>query len=174
MRQEIYGVDMVNFREWAKKFVESTSDLTANERKVLLLLGGYHTYMSLDVLELLCRHGVIAYAIPAHTSGRTQPCDLVPLGYFTKQRNKIITSLLPADEATKITMYEYCTLVRNSYYYSHKRSIIQALFRRKGLWPLYEGRLFVAQLPKSSDDLDAVMCTDALILLLNEKKERRS
>ena len=50
MRAEGGGVDSNNFCEWASSFVDYVSDLTANDRKLLLIYDGYRSHMSLSVL----------------------------------------------------------------------------------------------------------------------------
>ena len=75
-REKVAGVDSDNFVRYSKRFVNDVSDLTEKGRKMLLLYDGYRSHMMLRALEILHEGGVIAYALPAHTSGLTQPLDL--------------------------------------------------------------------------------------------------
>ena len=51
-------------------------------RKVLLVLDGYRSHMTYQALRILRNGGVIVYALPAHTSGYTQPLDVSVFGTF--------------------------------------------------------------------------------------------
>lgn len=70
-------VDSVSFLSWSKAFVTSINDLTEKDRKVLLTYEAYRSHMTLEVLENFHAYGVVFYALPEHTSGKTQPCDVV-------------------------------------------------------------------------------------------------
>lgn len=61
------------FRNWANKFVEFVADLTANNRKLLLIYDGYRAHLSLEVVEIFANNNIAMYALRAHTSGNTQP-----------------------------------------------------------------------------------------------------
>lgn len=70
------GIDKHNFIAWAEEFVNEVKDLTDGSRKVLLLYDGYRSHMSLKALSIFEKAGIIACAIPAHTSGTTKPLDV--------------------------------------------------------------------------------------------------
>ena len=67
LRSELAGVDSANFYEWAKHFVESVRSATTGGRKLLLSYDAYRAHLSVRVLSLYLDHGIIAYALPAHT-----------------------------------------------------------------------------------------------------------
>ena len=71
LRQENGGVDTQNFRNWANKFVLFVAELTANDRKVLLIYDGYRAHLSVEVLEIFANNNIVVYALPAHTSEKT-------------------------------------------------------------------------------------------------------
>lgn len=75
MEPDTARVDGTNFYKWAQKFTISMTHLVEGGRNVLLTYDGYRRHMTLLVLENLSTHGVIVYALPAKTSGKTQPCD---------------------------------------------------------------------------------------------------
>lgn len=79
-REDLGGVDSQSFARWAKMFVEEGKDLTVDGRKELLIYNGYPSHMTLASLEILDAGGVIAYALPSHTSGTTQPLELAVFG----------------------------------------------------------------------------------------------
>ena len=51
MREEAGGVDSTNFLRWARRFVESVSDLTAHVRHILLTFDGFGAHLSLRFLR---------------------------------------------------------------------------------------------------------------------------
>ena len=65
MREENGGVDRYNFISWAQTFVLYVSDLTANNRRVLLVYDGYRSHLSLEVLELFRRNHIVVYVLSA-------------------------------------------------------------------------------------------------------------
>ena len=82
VRNEVGGVDSSSFYSWAVSFVESVRDLTKGGRELLLTYDAYRAHLSLRVLELFKDNGIIVYAIPARTSGKLQPCDVVLFAVF--------------------------------------------------------------------------------------------
>ena len=78
----IFSNDSSNFYLWATQFAMHVADLTTNNRKVLLILDGYRSHMSVQTLHLYNAHRVILYALPAHTSGKTQPLDVTVFSPF--------------------------------------------------------------------------------------------
>lgn len=74
MRPEIASVDSKNFYEWAVHFVDHVGDLTANNRKVLLIYDGCPSHMSLRVLELFRKNGIVVYAHRARLNRWTSLC----------------------------------------------------------------------------------------------------
>eukprot|EP00171_Calliarthron_tuberculosum_P001518 IDg1518t1 len=93
-RADSGGVDSGNFFLWATHFVRYMAPLTAGGRKVLLVYDAYRAHMSLRVLELLDANNIVAYALPAHTSAKTQPCDVVLFGaYKTRLREMLVSAV---------------------------------------------------------------------------------
>ena len=76
MREDVAGVDSAIFFGWAKQFAADCKHVTANGRSVLLLLDGYRSHMSYKDMHFLREQGILVYALPAHTSGMTQPLDV--------------------------------------------------------------------------------------------------
>lgn len=55
---------------------------TSGFLKVLLIYNCHLSYPCIRALKILDRGGVLVYYLPAHTSGRTQPLDVVLYGPF--------------------------------------------------------------------------------------------
>ena len=77
MGEENGGVDGKKVYNWAHRFVNETREPRLNGKKMLIVFDGYRSHMSLRVLELFEADRTIVYALPAHTSGNTQPLDVV-------------------------------------------------------------------------------------------------
>ena len=90
-REKVGGVDKLNFKEWAYEFIVHVRDLISNGLQVLLIYDAYRSHMSLEVLQLFEDHGVVVYALPAHTSGKTQPLNVVLFSPFKKALNGCLT-----------------------------------------------------------------------------------
>ena len=75
---------------WAKRFAEHVKDLTAGGRKVLLTLDVYRSHMGVKSMCHFEERGVLCYAIPSHTSGKTQPAGVCLFGSFKQQLNSAI------------------------------------------------------------------------------------
>lgn len=93
IRSEVTGVDKINFLGWTHRFVAEVSDLTVGGRKVFLLYDGYRSHMGYQVLKTLKAGGVMAYALPAHTSGDSQPLYVGVFSPFKLHLNNLILSL---------------------------------------------------------------------------------
>ena len=88
MRPQGGGIESANFFAWAHNFVQNVSDLTANDRYVLLTYDGYAVQLLLRVIDMFRANRIVAYALPAHTSGKLQPLDVVAFSVFRRELNK--------------------------------------------------------------------------------------
>ena len=73
--------------ELAKLFVNHVRDLTAGRKKVLMIFDSSHSHISLLSLTFLRESNTVAYAFPAHMSGKTQSLDVTLLGRFELKLN---------------------------------------------------------------------------------------
>lgn len=120
-RPEIGGMDDRIFMLWCKNFVQRISYLTANGRRVLHVYDGHRSHMILRCLKTLKEGSVEAYAIPAHTSGTTQPLDISVFGPFKKAINEFLSQLSKSigsclGRRSKVTLYDICEAFTKSYY----------------------------------------------------------
>jgi len=169
-RQENGGVNSEIFYSWATQFVKMAGDLTANNRKVLLIYDGYRSHMSLKVLNLFYANDIIAYALPAHTSGKTQPCDVVLFGCFKDELNKVMNSMLSPGDVHVWDMLDFCSMLREAYERSFTPVNIRASFRRAGVWPLDPSKLLSSARPAAADNLREVRSPIQLELLFEQKR----
>ena len=96
MREEGGGIDKHLFVKWTNLFVQEITDLTQNGRKVLLLYDGYRSHMSNEALKVLDDGNVLAFALPAHTSGTTQPLDVGIFNPFNANINRLLPYMCSA------------------------------------------------------------------------------
>lgn len=136
MRSENGGVDSTNCLNWASVFVKYTAPLRTKNRKVLLVYDGYRSHLSLPVLKLFKQNGIVIYALPAHSSGKTQPLDTVVFSSFKGSINETLQTFLLAAPERSINLYGFCAVLSGAYRTAMTKSNIPASFRRAGLWPL--------------------------------------
>ena len=171
MRKEGGGVDSSNFLAWAKQFVHSVKDLTAGGRRLLLTYDGYRSHMSLAVLELYAANGIIVYALPSHTSGKTQPMDVLVFGLYKSAFKKVITNTVDPLNSHKVTMYAFCDFMRTAYVEAFTRQNIQAAFRRCGMWPIDPSKLCPHSRPRDINDQTTLVSATELVQLYEKKRE---
>ena len=124
-------------------------DPTRGGRKVLLILDGYRSHMSLAALETLDFNNVIVYALPAHTSGKTQPLDVTIFSPFKSVLNEAINLAIAKDEQNTWDTFAFCSMLRYAYKKSFSNGNIISAFRRSGIWPLDAYQLLSIPRPQS-------------------------
>eukprot|EP00171_Calliarthron_tuberculosum_P023847 IDg23847t1 len=169
VREDRGGVNSDNFLQWAKMFVAHVKDLTTAGRKVVLTYDAYRSHMTLRALECFEKNNVEVYALPAHTSGKTQPCDVVLFGVFKKRLNEAVQLVARADTRDCIDAFAFCALMRSAFYRAFTRENIQASFTRAGIWPLDASRLLSVPRPRSAEHVDETIAVDALQMLYEQK-----
>lgn len=173
-REEVAGIDKKIFREWATRFVKEVADLTQNGRKVLLLYDGYRSHMGIEVLETLEKGGVIAYALPSHTSGSTQPLDVGLFGPFKHHLNKEICATSTTVTASELDKFDFLKLMREAYEASFTRANIISAFEKAGLWPVDPHRLLRTPRPYSSEDASRILSVKEMEEMLELKRKTRA
>ena len=80
--------------------------------------------MALLVLELFKRNHIVAYALQAHMSGKTQPLDVIAFSAFQRKLNSAIASLVHTKTNDAEDVYEVCAVLKNAYYIAFTHSNI--------------------------------------------------
>ncbi len=145
-------------------------DLTASGRKILLTYDAYRSHMTLSVLELFHDNGIVVYALPAHTSGKTQPCDVVLFSDYKKRLNESLSLAASMDGIDELDEFSYCGMMARAYELSFTRKNIQSSFEKAGIWPLDPSRLLSAPRPRGVDDLGTILGVEELQELFEEKR----
>lgn len=163
------GVTAFSFYKLAEVFVQSISYLLQDGRKVLLLFDGYRSHMHLNVLEYLDKNGVVVYALPAHTSGKTQPCDTGVFRGLKREVSKAASEVGRIPAASPMNVYDFCSLLN----YAYSRSLIAPkfmfAFAASGVWPLNRQKLLGVAPPRSGADLRTIIGVDELEKMYLEK-----
>ena len=107
VRPEGGGIDSANFFAWASELVASVRDLTTNGPHVLLTYDGYATHLPICAIDLFRGSRVVIYTLPAHTSGKMQPLDVVAFSTFKRELNIAIANAFNPHEVGKLDMYHY-------------------------------------------------------------------
>ena len=82
MREEVASIDSDSFYEFGLKFRAHVRHLTMNGQHVISIYDACRSHMTLRTLQHLVDSSVVVYALPAHTSGKTQTLDTVAFGLF--------------------------------------------------------------------------------------------
>lgn len=110
MREKVAGIDGNSFFKCAKIFCDFVRPQTAGGRKVLLTCDGYRSHLSLQVLELFAENNIIVYSLPAHTSGKTQPCDKNLFRMYKRNIDKVIAEASSLYDIDTYDVYDFCRI----------------------------------------------------------------
>ena len=149
-RQDVASVDSHNVLQWGKLFAEDCRDLTARGRKVLLILDGYREHMTYPVLHLFDASGIIVYALPAHTSGSTQPLYVSVFDPFKEHLRVSIEELSSPAAGDTYDVFDYLKIMREAFYRAFTRSNIMSGLKNSGIRPLGSKVLLGVPRPESS------------------------
>eukprot|EP00171_Calliarthron_tuberculosum_P006015 IDg6015t1 len=156
-REDRGSVDSVNFFNWAKVFVESVRDLTAGGCKVLLIYDAYRSHMSLNVLNLFRQNGIVVYALQAHTSGKTQPLDVVVFSAFKNALNESLNAAASSDCLDVYDTFDFCGMLSSAFRKYFTPENVISSFRRSGIWPLDSSKLLSSPCPASEAEIYRVL-----------------
>lgn len=169
-REKCGGVDMHNFLNWGLEFVKSVKDLTANNRKLLLTYDAYRSHITLDVLELFHENNIIVYALPAHTSGKTQPLDVVMFSPFKKALNESISLCSTVGKIDIFDVFDFCRMLSYAYRKAFTEANIVQAFKKSGLWPIDSSQLLGVPRPGTAEDIRTILNVDQLEKLFEQKR----
>lgn len=130
-------MDSLNFKNWVVRFVNYVKERTT-AGKVLLIYGGYRAHLSLDVLEVLLKGNVVVYALPALTSGKTQPLDVVQFAAFKTALNRVVSDTSQTATYKAWDIFDVCALLREAYLqsFTFKISLLRLGVVVYGRWML--------------------------------------
>ena len=161
-REENGGVDKHNFLSWAYTFIDYTRDLRSGGRKILLVYDAYRSHISLEVLGVFKNHGIEIYAVPAHTSGKTQPLDVVVFSVFKNALNDAVSNCSGFKNERKLDLYDLCGILKQAYHVAFTRANIKSGFRRAGLWPVDSSKLINVERPADATSAATFLTVEEL------------
>jgi hypothetical protein len=66
--------------QWLKRVFDPETKERANGKPRVLMLDGFGTYETLEILEYCFANNIILCRLPSHTSHKLQPCDVAVFG----------------------------------------------------------------------------------------------
>lgn len=176
MREEVASIDGGSFFQFAKRFTDHVSDLTNGGRHVLLTFDACRSHMTLQTLEHFRQHNVIVYALPANTSGKTQPCDAVVFGVYKQEVNSCISKVYGGKRGHIIDLYELCSILRQAFHNAFTRPNIVSSFVRAGVWPIDATKLMSVPRPRDADAQQTLVSIEEMeeMLIASRAAARRS
>ena len=153
-------------------FVLDVKDLTANGRKVLLILDGYRCHMIYKVLKLLESNGVIVFALPAHTSGSTQPLDVSIFGPFKEYLRGCIQRMSSPLVTNCYDVFDYLNIMSEAYRQAFTYKNIKSGFAKTGLWPIDPMVLLNVPRPVSTSDPRTILSVEGMEIMMEERRKK--
>lgn len=166
----VAGVNGDIFKQWGERFVECCRQWNSGGKPFLLLYDGYRSHLSHRVLSLFEKNNIIAYALPSHTSGRTQPLDISTFGPFKLFLNRTIITTGQRSDCRPFDLFDFVNMMTGAYNASFIATNIKNGFSRAGIWPPNSNCLLATALPHRKDNLTRILTKDELIKTLEEKK----
>ena len=105
------------------------------DQKILLLLHGHKSHVSVGLVEWASAQGIILYILPAHTSHLIQPMDVGCYGPLQRIYNSLCHKFM-RETSRAITRYNVCELACKAYTRALSAENLQSAFRRTGIFPL--------------------------------------
>lgn len=124
------------FLEFLKHFINHTRPTM--DQKVLLILDNHKSHITVDVLNLAKKSGIVLLTFPPHTSHKLQPLDRGVFGPLKKYYNSACGDWLLKNCAKPMTIYDVCECVGIAYPLAFTPNNILAGFRVSGIYPFNE------------------------------------
>ena len=167
-RDDVAGSDSNSISEWAKEFVKD-NEYKLSQGKILLLMDGYRSHMRYKTLSFLHSANVIAYALPAHTSGVTQPLDVSVFGVSKSKLRDLVDGMPTAGAVNVYDQFDILKLVTAAYGKAFTRSNIASGFSKSGIYPANLSYVFAQPCPFSSSQCDKTMNAEDIERILEAK-----
>ena len=113
---------------WGMAFAETVKDLSANNRKLVLTCHAHRSHTILDVRELFNINNIIVYGLPAHTSGKTRPVDVVMFSPFKGGFNESINIACSRRKIDVFNVFDLCDTLAHASQAAFTKAIITTAF----------------------------------------------
>jgi DDE superfamily endonuclease len=169
-RPDIAGMNSTIFKEFAKWFVEQVHDLTAGCRKVILLYNDYRCHMNIQALDTFASGRVIAYALPAHTSGTTQPFYVAVFRPFKLCLNDTRSRCSRSARGALYDEFDFCGIMRMAHLHAFTPDTMRSAFANTDIWPFTPEVELRKTMPASADDVSTMASVQDLNRILEQKR----
>lgn len=113
--------------------------------------------MSYEFLKKFDDSGVAFYALPEHTSGKTQPLDVFSFAFFQVSLNYHAEKSVDAGTAEVLTIFDFCALLCAAFKTAMTADNTMPRFSRSGVWPLDPSRVIGVHFPESANELGRIL-----------------
>lgn len=124
------------FLDFLKHFINQTRPTM--DQKILFILDNHKSHITVDVLDLAKKSGLVLLTFPPHTSHKLQPLDRGVFGPFKKYYNSACGNWLLKNSPKPMTIYDVCECVGIAYPLAHTPQNILAGFGVSGIFPYNE------------------------------------
>ena len=170
-REENDGIETPRFLDWGYSFVKNVEPLTRGGRKVFLISDGYRAHVYLAVLDLFHKNNIIVYVLPSHTSGETQPLDVVPFSVFKNRIQDAGSSCAAPGGGRQYDLFDLFDLIRDEYYRAFTVHNVRASFHRTGIWPFDPTSLLSTPRPSTSHEKAVILSPEEPLVAFKQKQE---
>ncbi|PXF43024.1 hypothetical protein BWQ96_07272 [Gracilariopsis chorda] len=172
-RKDIVSVDRANFMKWAEQFLKQT-EKKRSTGKILLIYEGYRSHLDIQIWEMLAKSTFIAYALPAHTSGTTQPLDVAifpSLNYHYRARlEKVYRSRCRARKP--MNDFDVSQIISKAYTLSLTNYNINSRLSRCGIYPFDECSLFSQARPYIVEETYRLASVEEMVDMMDKENDR--
>lgn len=143
---------------------------------MLLLYDSYRSQITIPALESFADAGIMAYALPAHTSGTTHPLDCNVFASFKAHCRQMLDRICPTNTrvTTALDEMDVCSIITKAYEKRFTVENVQSVFRRCGIHPLDDVILFVQARPRSHTYLSDIANIDVMCTMFDERRKDSS
>jgi hypothetical protein len=145
--------------QWLKRIFDPETKERANGRPRVLILDGFGTHETLEILEYCFANNIILCRLPSHTSHKTQPCDVAVFGPLkTAYREQV--ERLEQGGVNTIGKQHFTSLYKPARERAFTPKNIRAGFAASGLFPFNPDRV-LRTVAKPPDELTLAVIDEA-------------
>ena len=125
--------------------------------------------MPLRALQILRNGGVIAYCLPSHTNGKTQPLELTVFSSFKDRILSAMLEIFDCDADRTKHFFDFPNILKGAFNGSFTHAPISAGFRNAGIWPVDPTKLLDCPKPDGLGREHKLMSVPEVFTLLEQK-----
>jgi hypothetical protein len=107
-------------------------------RKKSSLLDNHESHLSIKIIDLDKKNGIVMFTFPPHTSHKFHPLDRTVFSPLKKYYNKVCNEWLLQHPGSPLTIYNVAECFGKAYPLAFTPTNIQNGFKVSGIWPLNE------------------------------------